>query len=480
MLFGNNTLKENFERHSGYVQSYLNQGIYTFLPEEYKGFYKKIFKKHSKNLGEINKNCKITLVIPAFNEQDSILSCLESLNQQKSVQYGDFEVLLIINYPKGYIKDNTIKIVKGFLKKSNFPLYIIEQIFPEDIEGIGIASKLGIDLAVFHQRKSPRIISRYRSGTVFSEYWISKLIELFNTYECDAIQGNIRYRIKENKKINFKKILEIQDKLSHYERLCRVYYSLLLNQKLLSSIEIVANLTTGIYCKISGLRPLKMNEDFELFKNILEKKGKIIKVYELKNKKINYGNIFATCYGKIKKPNFRNIGWSYLLYNYSKMRNKDDIFVSNPDYIKEKHHLWKELKNFYYNRKKSSFLNQYYNINLLNEIALKSKSFEIFEILSRIKFYNERDEKFRFNYEKINLNDAIKKLKYNIRKSTFKRYWKINNHIKSFILFPLFYLKLNYILKHEYYQSLNDNTLNNLFYPIYLIFDKTIKKFRIN
>lgn len=474
MLSKKNMLKENIKRHSEHVQNYFNRGIYTFLPKQYKDFYKKIFKMHSKNLGEINKNCKITLVIPAFNEQDSILSCLESLNQQKSIQYGDFEVLVVINYPQGYIKDNTIKIVRGFLKKSNFPLHIIEQIFPRDIAGIGIASKLGMDLAVFHQRKNLGIISRYRSGTIFSEYWISKIIELFHTYRCDAIQGNIKYKIKENKKINLKKILEIQDKLSHYERLCRIYYHLLLDQKLLSSIEIVANLTAGMYCKISGLIPLKMNEDFELFKNILENKGKIIKVYELRDKKINYDNVFATCYGEIKKSKIGNIGWSYLLYNYFKTIGKDNIFVSDPDYIKEKYRLWKELKNFYYNKKKSSFLNQYYNADLLNEIASESKSFEIFEIFSRIRFYNERDEKFRRNYKKINLDDAIKNLRYDIRKSTFKRYWKINNPIKSFLLFPLFYLKLNYILRYEYYQILNDKTLNDPFYPIHLILNKII------
>lgn len=110
-----------------------------------------------------------SVVIPAYNEEDYIGPCLESLAWQKTKT--KFEVILIDNNSS----DNTNKIAKEFEKKLNLRIIIEKQ------QGRGVARWRG-----FEEAKG-NIIFSTDADTILPEDWIESFMKYFKNKEIVAV-----------------------------------------------------------------------------------------------------------------------------------------------------------------------------------------------------------------------------------------------------------------------------------------------------
>ena len=81
-------------------------------------------------------NPKFTIVIPAFNEEEDIKGCLESIAIQ-DVPKSSFEVIVVDNYST----DNTIKVAENFKKRINIRL------LKNKIKDAEVSKKIGFENA---------------------------------------------------------------------------------------------------------------------------------------------------------------------------------------------------------------------------------------------------------------------------------------------------------------------------------------------
>lgn len=113
---------------------------------------------------------KISVVIPVYNEEKYIKSCLESLKKQ---EVAPDEVIIVDNN----CRDNTVAIVKEFNVT----------IVPENKQGIAAARNCGFSAA------TGDIIARTDADASLPPDWIKKIKENFEDSSIDAVGGPIIY-----------------------------------------------------------------------------------------------------------------------------------------------------------------------------------------------------------------------------------------------------------------------------------------------
>lgn len=92
----------------------------------------------------------ISVVVPAFNEEDSLPKLLESLNQQTSTDI--FEAVVVDNNCTDY----TRSVVVGMSKQVDFPLYVLKELEP----GAGAARKRAMDEVIRRVKDNNPYFSR--------------------------------------------------------------------------------------------------------------------------------------------------------------------------------------------------------------------------------------------------------------------------------------------------------------------------------
>lgn len=112
----------------------------------------------------------ISVVIPVFNEEAYIQSCLESLAAQTQ---RPFEIIVVDNN----CTDNTIPIAKKYGAK----------ILKEDRQGMIFARNAGFNKA------SGDIIARCDADTIVAKDWISRIRKNFNDKQIIALAGPFNY-----------------------------------------------------------------------------------------------------------------------------------------------------------------------------------------------------------------------------------------------------------------------------------------------
>lgn len=123
---------------------------------------------------------KISVVIPAYNEEKYLGSCLESLGKQS---LPPAEVIVVDNNST----DRTASIAQ------NFDVRVVK----EDKQGITYARNRGYN-ATKHE-----LISRCDADTIVPEDWLEKIVSNFAKYDIDALTGIAYfYDIKLNNKID--------------------------------------------------------------------------------------------------------------------------------------------------------------------------------------------------------------------------------------------------------------------------------------
>lgn len=117
----------------------------------------------------------ISVVIPVFNAQDTILDCLRSLNEQEVLPY---EVILVNNNST----DNTIDGMKEFCENKEFNIILINEIK----KGAAAARNVGIKLA------KGDIVAFTDADCVVRKDWIRNILYRFNNdNELSSIGGKV-------------------------------------------------------------------------------------------------------------------------------------------------------------------------------------------------------------------------------------------------------------------------------------------------
>lgn len=107
-----------------------------------------------------NSNPKVSIVIPAYNEEKYIENSLFSLLESEQKTKISYEVILVDNNSS----DQTVKLAQRFSKGMNL------RIIKEDIQGRGIARARGFDEA------RGEIILSADADTIFYRGWIETLV----------------------------------------------------------------------------------------------------------------------------------------------------------------------------------------------------------------------------------------------------------------------------------------------------------------
>jgi glycosyltransferase involved in cell wall biosynthesis len=116
-------------------------------------------------------NIKVSLVIPAYNEENHLRSCLEAINNQTIAVY---EVIVVDNNST----DDTRKIASSFK---------FVKLVNEIKQGVVYARNTGFNLA------KGNIIARIDADTILPSDWIFTLTKIFNANDIDALSGAVNY-----------------------------------------------------------------------------------------------------------------------------------------------------------------------------------------------------------------------------------------------------------------------------------------------
>lgn len=114
----------------------------------------------------------ISIIIPTFNSQDTLLTCLESVVKQT---FKDFEVLILDNISK----DNTLSIAKSF---NDYRI----KIFSEADKGVYFAMNKGIDLA-----KGDWIFFLGSDDNFYKPNTLEKIVSSKDFIKYDVVYGNV-------------------------------------------------------------------------------------------------------------------------------------------------------------------------------------------------------------------------------------------------------------------------------------------------
>lgn len=118
-----------------------------------------------------SQNLKIAVVIPAYNEEKYLASCLSSIKKQD--YRGNYEVIVVDNGSH----DRTAEIARSFGAR------LIS--YPQ--KGVVFARQKGADLA------EADIIVQADADSVFPENWLSTIARNFNNRNIIALSGPVKY-----------------------------------------------------------------------------------------------------------------------------------------------------------------------------------------------------------------------------------------------------------------------------------------------
>jgi glycosyltransferase involved in cell wall biosynthesis len=118
-----------------------------------------------------NKKLTLSIVIPAYNEQDYLATCLDSVAGQTLIPD---EVIVVDNNST----DETLKIAQS---------YSFVNVVKEKRQGVFFAAQTG-----FKASKS-KIIGRIDADTILSPNWVEKVLLSFSDKQTTAVTGPVSY-----------------------------------------------------------------------------------------------------------------------------------------------------------------------------------------------------------------------------------------------------------------------------------------------
>jgi glycosyltransferase involved in cell wall biosynthesis len=119
----------------------------------------------------VQKHIRVSLVIPAYNEEHHLKACLDRIAKQEVPPY---EVIVVDNAST----DQTAAVARS---------YDFVTLLSEERRGVVFARDAGFNAA------SGDIIGRIDSDTLLPANWIARVERLFSSSDIDAVSGRIHY-----------------------------------------------------------------------------------------------------------------------------------------------------------------------------------------------------------------------------------------------------------------------------------------------
>lgn len=117
---------------------------------------------------------KLSVVIPAYNEEKYIHTPLQSLSEQ---DYQNFEIIVCLNN----CTDRTEKIVKSYINRGKLNIKIVK----ENHKGVAYARDAGF------RNSSSEIIASADADTFYPPEWAGLIIKNFSKNKWDCIYGPV-------------------------------------------------------------------------------------------------------------------------------------------------------------------------------------------------------------------------------------------------------------------------------------------------
>ncbi|HET7319982.1 MAG TPA: glycosyltransferase family 2 protein [Candidatus Saccharimonadales bacterium] len=127
----------------------------------------------------MNKNKRVSIVIPVYNEEERLGACLHAIAAQT---VEPFEVIVVDNNST----DNTAAVAR---------LYPFVAVLQEKRQGVVYARTTGFNAA------SGDIIGRIDADTVLAPDWVESLEQIFSDKGVDAVSGAITYHDLPNRQL---------------------------------------------------------------------------------------------------------------------------------------------------------------------------------------------------------------------------------------------------------------------------------------
>lgn len=127
----------------------------------------------------MTKAHKIAVVIPAYNEEKTILSALESLSAQ------DFDRPLHLVIIDNNSNDSTRQIAESYVAKFPYQMSVIS----EPTKGTGVASRTGFQYAI---KNGAEIIARVDADSIPSADWLKNGLKKFDNQSTHMVGGRCR------------------------------------------------------------------------------------------------------------------------------------------------------------------------------------------------------------------------------------------------------------------------------------------------
>ncbi len=422
---GEVSYRENTKRYASEVEPYIENHVLDKVPELYRAEYGVILQKQFETLEKnpIDENCRLSLVLPAYREEKVIIETLESLEKQTGIEPSEFEVIVVVNYPTGerpnindYDEngarlgehpDRTMQLVDEFSKRSKIKILKIEQDFlrihinkkgeKENLAGVGIASKLGMDIALMRQRNNPQIIGYYGADTIFDAHWVKECFDGYAMGDVDAIRGRqerarIDNRVEDENGLHILTEEELARIIDFETRRYKYYHKLkiAINDKaVIEGRDIkkeahgVATQTAGMYAHIGGMNVKTGGEDIANAQTISES-GRIM----------GNNKMLAAAIGRIEIPRTeggsytRGLWNMYRAFQYGEGNLIDDeggLLVDTPDDYRAREtaisEIQKSLNEFHRVGAIDGTIERYFTpdeISVMQEVKNKSNEYKVF------------------------------------------------------------------------------------------------------
>ena len=209
---------------------------------------------------------KYSIVIPAYNEFESIFKALVSINKNESLLLKDTIVVVVVNNPevsKSKLKNNNKSTIHELSKQQyKFNLVTIDASskgleLPKKYAGVGLARRIGIDLCLPYMRSNNSLIFCTDADVEVSPKYLSTVINYFINNTLSAAVVGFKHK-KFNIKIVDQGIKDYEHFLkstAHKLKKCGSPYGYV-------AMGSTMVCTTKAYCAIGGMPKKKATEDF--------------------------------------------------------------------------------------------------------------------------------------------------------------------------------------------------------------------------
>ena len=206
------------------------------------------------------------IVIPAYSEFEFLIDTLESINQNKSELLNQTLVVVVVNNannsPQSIKANNQLTIQKINENNYQFTLAVIDAAspgleLPLKHAGVGLARKIGMDLALPYLTSPQSLIFCTDADTQVSPDYLSKVKQIFKSQNTSAAVIGFSHLKSQDSAIN--------DAIGQYEKFLKTTAEKM--QRAGSPYGYVSMGSTIVctaeaYCAVGGMPRKKATEDF--------------------------------------------------------------------------------------------------------------------------------------------------------------------------------------------------------------------------